>query len=234
MEYENVVISKGEEDVVTLYGSRATLNGADLVCTGTLCANGDAYVDMGTGSVGVPINVENAGSYIVLVRGLVLEGESAMVDVSVNGTSVGTITFNGSSTEFVNVSVEGVTLVAGGNEITFSNASGQLGLDSMNLFEVVTTSVEFDELPAGFALSQNYPNPFNPTTNISFVLPEASDVKLTVFNMLGQRVAVLTQGMYSSGMHTVNFNAANLASGTYVYRIEAGNFVQVRKMLLLK
>jgi hypothetical protein len=234
MEYENVVISQGDNEIVTLYGSRADLNGADLVCTGVLCANGDAYVDMGTGSVDVSINVTNAGTYIASVRGLVLEGESASVDVSINGSSAGTITFTGGSDAFVTASLNGASMNAGSNVITFSNASGKIGLDSMNLFEVVTTSVEFEELPNGFALSQNYPNPFNPTTNISFVLPQASDVKLTVFNILGQQVAVLSQGMYSSGMHTVNFNAANLASGTYIYRLEAGNFVQVRKMLLLK
>lgn len=234
MEYENVEILKGEEVVTTLLGSRANLDGADLVCTGTLCAGGDAYVDMNTGSAEVEFSVTNAGSYIVSVRGLVLEGESASVDVAVNGTSAGTLTFNGTSSAFVTVSLNGATLNAGANSITFSNASGSLGIDSMNLFEVVTTSVEFDDMPSGYALSQNYPNPFNPTTNISFVLPQASDVKLTVFNVLGQQVAVLAQGMYTSGMHTLNFNAANLASGTYIYRIEAGNFVEVRKMLLIK
>ncbi len=234
MEYENVEILKGDDVVKTLLGSRANLNGADLVCTGTLCANGDAYVDMKTGSADVGFSVTNAGTYIVSVRGLVLEGESASIDISVNGTSAGTLTFNGNSEAFVTVSLNGATLNAGANSITFSNASGRIGIDSMNLFEVITTSVEFDEMPSGFALSQNYPNPFNPTTNISFVLPQASDVKLTVFNVLGQQVAVLAQGMYSSGMHTLNFNAANLASGTYIYRIEAGNFVEMRKMLLIK
>ena len=234
MEYENVVISQGDNEITTLFGSRATLNGADLVCTGTLCANGDAYVDMKTGSAVVGFSVTNAGTYIVSVRALVLEGESASVDVSVNGTAAGTLTFNGDSEAFVTASLNGATLNAGANSITFSNASGSLGIDSMNLFEVVTTSVEFDDMPSGYALSQNYPNPFNPTTNISFVLPQASDVKLTVFNVLGQQVAVLAQGMYTSGMHTLNFNAANLASGTYIYRIEAGNFVEVRKMWLIK
>jgi hypothetical protein len=234
MEYENVEILKGNDVVNTLLGSRANLNGADLVCTGALCANGDAYVDMKTGSADVGFSVTNAGTYIVSVRGLVLEGESASVDVSINGTSAGTLTFNGTSSAFVTVSLNGATLNAGANSITFSNASGRIGIDSMNLFEVVTTSVEFEDMPSGFALSQNYPNPFNPTTNISFVLPQASNVKLTVFNVLGQQVAVLAQGMYTSGMHTLNFNAANLASGTYIYRIEAGNFVEMRKMLLIK
>lgn len=234
MEYENVVISQGEDEVTTLLGSRANLNGADLVCTGELCANGDAYVAMNTGSLDLGFSVTNAGSYIVSVRGLVLEGESASVDVAVNGSAAGTLTFTGTSTAFVTVSLNGATLNAGANSVTLSNASGSLGIDSFNLFEVVTTSVEFEEMPSGFALSQNYPNPFNPTTNISFVLPQASDVKLTVFNVLGQQVAVLAQGMYTSGMHTLNFDAANLASGTYIYRIEAGNFVEVRKMLLIK
>jgi len=234
MEYENVVISQGEEVIATLFGSRAALNGADLVCTGELCANGDAYVDLKSGSVEVGFSVANTGSYIVAIRGIVLDGESASANISVNGTLAGSVNFSGDANAFVLANVSGVNLNAGNNVISISNATGRLGIDSMDLFEVVTTSVDVSQIPDGFMLSQNYPNPFNPATTISFVLPQASDVKLTVFNVLGQQVAVLAQGMFASGAHHVSFNAANLASGTYIYRIEAGNFVQVRKMVLIK
>jgi hypothetical protein len=85
-----------------------------------------------------------------------------------------------------------------------------------------------------FSLSQNYPNPFNPSTQIDFSLPQQSTVELKVFNLLGQEVATLIHGSLSAGLHVVNFDAHNLASGLYIYRITAGNFTSVKKMMLLK
>ncbi len=85
-----------------------------------------------------------------------------------------------------------------------------------------------------FELVQNYPNPFNPTTTISFNLPEASNVKLTVSNILGQEIKTLVNEHKEAGVHSVEFNASDLPSGFYIYRIEAGKYVQTRKMLLVK
>ncbi len=96
------------------------------------------------------------------------------------------------------------------------------------------TSTEPIETVKGFALEQNYPNPFNPTTNINFTIPEASDVKVEVFNMQGQRIATLANGMMSAGSHTVAFDATNLSSGIYLYRMTAGNFTATNKMMLVK
>jgi len=87
---------------------------------------------------------------------------------------------------------------------------------------------------AKFELNQNYPNPFNPVTTISFSVPEASEVKLTIYNILGEEVASLVNGFKEAGVHTVDFNASQFNSGFYIYRLEAGKFVQVRKMMLVK
>ena len=91
-----------------------------------------------------------------------------------------------------------------------------------------------DQLPTEFALFQNYPNPFNPTTNIKFDLPKESNVTLKVYNILGEEVATLVNKVMPAGHQVVTFDASRLASGMYIYRIEAGNFVQVKKMLLMK
>ena len=88
--------------------------------------------------------------------------------------------------------------------------------------------------PTKFELSQNYPNPFNPSTTISFSLPQSGNVKLTVYNLLGEQVAELVNGFRESGVHTINFTASNLNSGLYIYKIEANGVVQSKKMTLVK
>ncbi|MBU0984106.1 MAG: T9SS type A sorting domain-containing protein [candidate division Zixibacteria bacterium] len=90
------------------------------------------------------------------------------------------------------------------------------------------------DLPFSFQLAQNYPNPFNPTTEIAFALPEASAVCLKVFNVLGQEVATLVDNELSAGQHAVEWDASDAASGVYFYRIEAGEFTESKKMLLLR
>ncbi len=85
-----------------------------------------------------------------------------------------------------------------------------------------------------FRLEQNYPNPFNPTTNISYVLPKAENVSLKVYDVLGREVATLVNEVKPAGAYTVPFNASNLASGVYFYKLQAGSFVQTKKMMLVK
>lgn len=93
-----------------------------------------------------------------------------------------------------------------------------------------------DEINANynFTLEQNYPNPFNPTTTIKFSVPETGMVSLKVYDVLGNEVATLVNGTMTAGQHSVNFNAAGLASGMYIYKMQAGNFQSVKKMMLMK
>ncbi len=85
-----------------------------------------------------------------------------------------------------------------------------------------------------YQLTQNYPNPFNPSTNIEFSLPAASEVTLTVYDMLGKEVATLVNGVKSAGTHVVSFNGADLSSGVYFYKLETGSQMFMNKMMLVK
>jgi hypothetical protein len=88
--------------------------------------------------------------------------------------------------------------------------------------------------PDAFALSQNYPNPFNPSTTINYDLPMTSEITLKVYDVLGREVATLVNGRQNAGRYTISFNASTLASGVYFYRLQAGNFTQSKKMMLVK
>jgi hypothetical protein len=94
--------------------------------------------------------------------------------------------------------------------------------------------VEVELVPTEFDLSQNYPNPFNPSTTIRFSLPKQIQLKLNLYNMLGQLVETIAEGTYEAGYYKVNFNSSNLSSGMYIYRIESSDFVKTMKMMLLK
>jgi len=97
------------------------------------------------------------------------------------------------------------------------------------------TAVEnIPTVPSAYALDQNYPNPFNPSTKISFTLPHSANASLKVFDVLGREVATLVNGFTTAGVHEVQFDATNLASGVYFYKLTSGDFEQVKKMTLMK
>ncbi|MCX6641306.1 MAG: T9SS type A sorting domain-containing protein [bacterium] len=117
------------------------------------------------------------------------------------------------------------TVADGGPWIGESYVTG----DFFDEFAVTNNAV-----PTEYSLGQNYPNPFNPLTSINFKLPQAGLVKLTVFDVMGREVAKLVNGLREAGAHSVTFDASGLASGIYLYKLEAGSFTDVQKMVLLK
>ena len=88
--------------------------------------------------------------------------------------------------------------------------------------------------PLGYSLAQNYPNPFNPSTIITFTVPKSEFITIVVYNSLGQRIKDVLNEVKSTGTYQIEFDGADLPSGTYFYKITAGEFSQVRKMVLLK
>jgi len=115
------------------------------------------------------------------------------------------------------------------------NSVIEAGFLADTLFRSVVTGVlPFREPPRSFVLYQNFPNPFNPRTRIRYDLPLKSTIRITVFTILGQRVIVLLEGVQDAGSHEVEFDGASLASGVYFYRLVAGQFVETKRLMLLR
>lgn len=144
-------------------------------------------------------------------------------------------------------SLKGVSfIITSSQTISSFYANVQLDFDKVELwrtgvaqlltsFEEDITAVEDTKsLPTTFQLEQNYPNPFNPSTSISFSVPVSGRYSLKVFNLLGEEVATLIEQDLSAGIHKVNFNANNLATGIYLYSLRGNNVSLTKKMILMK
>jgi len=119
-----------------------------------------------------------------------------------------------------------------------SQTSGSISVNGLSCTEIVNVPTGAPEerttAPNTFALLQNYPNPFNPTTTISFSLPQRSFVSLKVFDVMGREVSTVTSGDLPPGSYSRQWNATNMPSGVYFYRLQAGTYSETKKLLLLK
>ena len=141
--------------------------------------------------------------------------------------SVGFVNGQGTTTEPHEYSYIDRTVSTG----TFSYRLKQIDFDGRFSY---SPTVEVEVQPTQFILEQNYPNPFNPTTNIKFGVPESGFVKLAIFNIVGEEVAVLVNGNIEAGAYDITFDARNLPSGAYFYKLQSEKSVEVKKMLLTK
>jgi hypothetical protein len=121
-----------------------------------------------------------------------------------------------------------------GRYVVPNDSTGAQGGRGAGEAKQMTTESTVAAVPTDYALKPNFPNPFNPSTVIQYQLPKTSNVTITVHDILGRTVATLVNERKAAGYHQVNFKASNFASGTYFYRIQAGEFVQTKKMLLVK
>ena len=158
------------------------------------------------------------------------------------GTSVGvysTLILNGNSTVWEQEGEAVMGNVVVGN-IASRDSDGRvvIGTHGRGIFigdmNVVSVASESNIIPERFKLNGNYPNPFNPSTTIEYVLSTKSNITITVYNLRGQEVTRLLSQAQEAGTHKVIWNASGMASGVYFYRLQAGDFVQTRKMVLLK
>ena len=122
---------------------------------------------------------------------------------------------------------------------TVSVFDGLISVTSPDTFSFTTpvlTQIEdgLDQIPLTFSLKQNYPNPFNPVTTIRYEIPRSAAVKIEVYNIVGQKVAILVDEQKEPGYHNVQWDASQLASGIYLYRIVAADFVRTYRMMLVK
>lgn len=134
--------------------------------------------------------------------------------------------YNGTNTNVLVYSIQG-------NTFSGDVLSAQGNILSIDMADRDGIPVAAKWIPDNFALNQNYPNPFNPVTTLSFQLPKAANYTLTVFNVQGQTVTTF-EGAHEAGMVTIEWDASSMASGIYFYRLNADNFSDTKKMVLLK
>jgi hypothetical protein len=188
-------------------------------------------------------NIDNEKNTVVI--GLLPQISAATKPDLAEGTgAVANLVFEVNDPAVTQVTLEAIELQNPGHYLMFvyhdydANGTPSIRVERPE-FENVTVALSGvaganAELPTVYALDQNYPNPFNPSTEISFDLPSAGHVELSVYNILGQKVVTLIDGQREAGRHVATFNADQYSSGVYFYRIAAADYSATKKMLLLK
>jgi hypothetical protein len=182
--------------------------------------------------------------YVRTVNGDPVSG-AVVLTYNLNGEVVAySISSNDGSYQIENLVAGDYTLVVDATEYENASSDNSVSLNygsnpsttkDLYLNPESTTGVKSNSpVPSSYSLSQNYPNPFNPSTQIRFTIPEKTNVKLEVYNLIGQKVADLVNSELSAGEYSITFNASGLSSGIYLYRLQAGNFSSVKKMILMK
>ncbi len=201
-----------------IWGNQATTNPAIHIYTGTITV---AYSDIQGGWSGT--GTENINADPLFVAGsFQLSDKSPCI-----GNGIASFDFGG-----VTCCCPAKDL-AGNLRPNPAGSNPDIGAYESPLATEVMNSYQ-TEIPQSYFLAQNYPNPFNPSTVISYQLPVSSHVDLSIYNLLGQKVLTLVSEQQSAGVHKFNFDAKGLASGVYLYRLEAGEFVQVKKLILMR
>jgi hypothetical protein len=203
------------------------------------------FIAAGIGNILMSLKNEGSSALQMRIAILSASGSCSSVNAVLVPVSSGWITVNfpisasaliGGTVNTILTSVTEIRLLHEGTPGTKGDPiAAQLGVDNITATATATGVEEVStNLPQIFSLAQNYPNPFNPSTRITYSLPAEGKMQLSVYNILGQQVAMLATGVQTAGAHEVIFDASGLPSGAYFYRLEGGSNVQVKKLVLSK
>jgi hypothetical protein len=189
-----------------------------------------------------PVLVSPANSEVIDSSSVLFEWQQSQPQVS--KYSIELDTTDQFTTPFINSDITDTTYLYTGLlpnknywwRVRAFNSNGWGDYSEVRTFSTLFVGIDDGEsqIPTKFSLEQNYPNPFNPTTTITYTIPKESQVSLKIYDVMGREVVELASGRQTAGSYTVEFDASSLASGTYFYKLTAGEFVSVKKMVLLK
>ena len=200
-------------------------------------ASGGAYLDMKDAwiltfnNIGIPA----AGNYLLTI-GYQLTYQSPKTQfILINGDTLTALEFTSTSTSLWLKRGLIVPLLEGSNTVAIYGFWNWMSIDYIAIPDATVLYVEKPAgIPTSYSLSQNYPNPFNPETFIRYCIPRQSQVTLKVYEALGREITTLINEEKSVGYYEVKFSLAEFASGVYFYQLKAGNFIQTKKMILMK
>jgi hypothetical protein len=223
-------------NVLTAYPQ--VMNGFTIKMQNTTAASITAFTSSGwtevfSGTYSVP---GTGWQYIILTTPFNYDGTNLLVEICFNNSSY-TTSSQVASTAKPNRVVHNHQDLPSGNGCTdiTTPGNGYVTLPNMCIWNVITGTPKVNtSIPKVYSLEQNYPNPFNPSTVINYSIPKTSMVKISVFDILGREVMTLVNGTKQPGSYNVEFDASNLASGVYIYKLQSGDFTDTKKMLLIK
>jgi ligand-binding sensor domain-containing protein len=202
-----------------------------------------AFQSPGDSTGGVFVSTYNGATWHVADSGLTTHTINVLTASGTNlfaGTNSGVYISSDNGARWIDISSGtpfgsiGALALAVSDSFLFAGTNGN-GVWRYPLSQLSTgVDREVYQRAVGFELEQNYPNPFNPTTTIRYGLPSRSHVTLSVYNTLGQQLGVLVNGDIDPGNHEVTFDGSNLPSGVYFYRLQAGSYIQTKKLLILR
>jgi hypothetical protein len=234
-----VQVTFGTASVTKFEAEKAAIFGNGITRKNDPTASGGAFYDIATNDTNVTVtwhftNLSTAGDYPITFGYKLYYDTPKSQFININGVRKDTVTFTGSKTQWLENTIT-VPLVEGANTVQMQMWWGWMYLDYLAVPTSIVTSVDgTKETAKEFYLSQNYPNPFNPSTVIEFSIPKTSEVNLTIYNFLGQKVVTLINKELPSGTYNIRFDASNYSSGVYFYTLKTNNYIMTKKMILLK